>query len=138
MKSNKGFTLIELMVVIVIAGILAAIALPSFLNFTERVHHTEARLGISYIIRTQRTYSLEHNKWDTTMQVVGTENYSFRIQPFRNRGRSGLSAIAVPRPRLNRFMAKIWVEDGQLRQSNICRARYGRRNNFMGNRLQCR
>jgi MSHA pilin protein MshB len=38
MKNSKGFTLIELVVVIVILGILAAVALPRFMNATEDAH----------------------------------------------------------------------------------------------------
>jgi len=38
MKQQKGFTLIELVVVIVILGVLAAVALPRFMNATDDAH----------------------------------------------------------------------------------------------------
>jgi type IV pilus assembly protein PilA len=48
---QKGFTLVELMIVIVIVGILSAVALPNFLNQTGKAKATEAQTKISAALK---------------------------------------------------------------------------------------
>ena len=48
-KVQKGFTLIELMIVIAIIGILAAVAVPQYSQYTKRAKFSEVKLAVSPI-----------------------------------------------------------------------------------------
>jgi type IV pilus assembly protein PilA len=49
LKSQKGFTLIELMIVVAIIGILAAIAIPNFLTYQLKSRQSEAKVNLGAI-----------------------------------------------------------------------------------------
>ena len=64
-SSQKGFTLVELMIVIVIVGILAAVALPNFLNQTKKAASTEAVQIDSAIFKQATAFVLENGSIGT-------------------------------------------------------------------------
>jgi type IV pilus assembly protein PilA len=56
-KTNKhGFTLIELMIVVAIIGILAAVAIPAFVNYMKRAKTSEATLNLKSIVEGAVSY----------------------------------------------------------------------------------
>ena len=61
LRSKKGFTLVELMIVVAIIGILAAIAIPNFLNFRMKAKTAEAKSNLGAIRSTEVAYFAEND-----------------------------------------------------------------------------
>ncbi len=62
-KREKGFTMIELMIVVVIIGILAAMAIPKFMLSTNRAKQSEAKQLLKQIYAMQHAYRQEYNTY---------------------------------------------------------------------------
>jgi len=60
---SSGFTLIELMIVVAIIGILASVAIPSFLNYQLTSKRAEAFANLGALATSQKSYYAEYNRY---------------------------------------------------------------------------
>ena len=70
-KLAKGFTLIELMIVVAIIGILAAIAIPNFVKFQCRSKQSEAKGNLKAVYVAQEAYRGEYDTYWGTLSETG-------------------------------------------------------------------
>lgn len=82
MRKSRGFTLIELMVVIAIVAIIAAIAIPSFSEQMRRSRRTDAARGLSELQLRQERWRASHSTYIGTDS--GAELASFGALPVSN------------------------------------------------------
>ena len=71
MNAQKGFTLIELMIVVAIIGILAAIAIPAYQNYTKRSHVSEGLSLAGGAKAAVTEYYASNGKWPTSNTEAG-------------------------------------------------------------------
>ena len=70
MKNNKGFTLVELLVVVLIIGILAAMAMPAYFKAVERSRAAEADTLIGSVVNAQARYKMKTGKYATSWKSL--------------------------------------------------------------------
>jgi general secretion pathway protein G len=68
MRATRGFTLIELMVVLVIIGVLAALIVPNVLGRLDQARVTAARSDINTLMGALNTYKLDNQRYPTAEQ----------------------------------------------------------------------
>jgi type IV pilus assembly protein PilA len=80
-KGSQGFTLIELMIVVAIIGILAAIAIPNFLTYQKKSKSSEAKTCIGGIKTSQIAFQTERDRFAACAPVTGAPTSTKQVWP---------------------------------------------------------
>ena len=73
-RHQHGVTLLELMAVIVILGVLASIAVPSYRTYVLRAQRSEATAMLSRVAAAQEKFYLQNNSYTTVIAGTGTDS----------------------------------------------------------------
>lgn len=89
-KKDKGFTLIDLVLVLLITAILMGIAIPIYQYFMKKAKQVEAQLALKEIVRLERIYYADHDRYSDSISDIGfspmqpLNYYKIVIDPISN------------------------------------------------------
>jgi type IV pilus assembly protein PilE len=86
-KRERGFTLLELIVVVIVLAVLASIAVPMYRGYIKSVRATEATSRLGAIVTAAKNYYQRNNKWPASFDDEGfygdnspTEHFTYEMQ----------------------------------------------------------
>ncbi len=71
LRSQKGFSLVELMVVVAIIGILATIGIPQYQKFMAKARQSEAKTHLNAIFQGESAFFTEYNEYTPSLKAIG-------------------------------------------------------------------
>jgi type IV pilus assembly protein PilA len=69
--NNKGFSLVELMVVVAIIGVLATLAIPNIQKYIAKSRQSEAKTNLSTVYTSEKAFFAEYSIYDTRFGAIG-------------------------------------------------------------------
>jgi len=127
LKQQDGFSLPELLIVLVIIGILVMIAIPIYQNITTRAITTEARLMLGQVETLQKVYYMEYHRYSENLNEIGFEQnkmiseggrarYVIEIEQADEKGFVAIATSEIDFSNNGRYNVWEVTEDGIIRQ----------------------
>ena len=69
--NERGFTLVELMVVVAIIGILVAVAIPQYQKYQAKARQTEAKITLGSVYTAEQSFAVENSSFTTCVVDIG-------------------------------------------------------------------
>ncbi|GMQ92443.1 MAG: hypothetical protein BMS9Abin11_1773 [Gammaproteobacteria bacterium] len=101
---QKGFTLIELMIVVVIIGVIAAIAYPSYVNWSRQTRRSDAKEHLSRIAALEQKFFTECNAYTTNLTggtITGCNGLGYQSNSLENHYAATVTAGSFVQPALS-------------------------------------
>lgn len=116
---HKGFTLIELMIVVVIIGVLAAIAIPKFSSVSDQAKEAEAAPILKQLFTLQERHKQENDGYATAIAELegGAENFTAKYYAFNvttSATGSDYVACAAPKPEYQKLRSFRITQDREI------------------------
>lgn len=99
-RRQEGFSLTELLVVLVIIGILVLLALPRLMPVVTKAKTTEAKLNLKQVYMLEKSYKFEYDKYSPNLAEIG-----FEQEKLINEGGTARYRIEIQKADINEFLA---------------------------------